>query len=246
MWGKKSHCYHFVNLSFFLLLLFKRCIRKSSLTQVWQHVRILWSHFFFCRNSSFCCVQERFKLKQSVLFWRTKTRSLADGIPPALQSTPAFFCVCVHMVWLGFFQRSKNRINQNQNQPFQTDPVFCTGSFPVRPVIGGLKSGAVVNQTKPNTSGCELEKTFFVWPSGLYQEILQVWCFHVCVTASMPSETESVNTDNHTGADDKSSCCGPLWWVLRSLFFKVFKNSENVNILYLKSFNILFPQSKNN
>lgn len=115
--------------------------------------------FFFCRNSSFCCVQERFKLKQSVLFWRTKTRSLAYGIPPALQSTPAFFCVCVHVVWLGFFQRSKNRINQNQNQPFQTDPVFCTGSFPVRPVIGGLKSGAVVNQTKPNTSGCELEKT---------------------------------------------------------------------------------------
>ncbi|XP_008296455.1 voltage-dependent L-type calcium channel subunit alpha-1D [Stegastes partitus] len=28
--------------------------------------------------------------------------------------------------------------------------------------------------------------------------------------ASMPSETESVNTDNHNGEDDKSPCCGPL------------------------------------
>ncbi|XP_070695947.1 voltage-dependent L-type calcium channel subunit alpha-1D [Pempheris klunzingeri] len=28
--------------------------------------------------------------------------------------------------------------------------------------------------------------------------------------ASMPSETESVNTDHHTGVEDKSPCCGPL------------------------------------
>ncbi|XP_056897794.1 voltage-dependent L-type calcium channel subunit alpha-1D isoform X7 [Takifugu flavidus] len=28
--------------------------------------------------------------------------------------------------------------------------------------------------------------------------------------ASMPSETESANTDNHAGADAKSPCCGPL------------------------------------
>lgn len=35
----------------------------------------------------------------------------------------------------------------------------------------------------------------------------------VCDAASMPtSETESVNTENHSGVD-KSLCCGPLWWV---------------------------------
>lgn len=32
--------------------------------------------------------------------------------------------------------------------------------------------------------------------------------------ASMPtSETESATTDNHNGEEDKSLCCGPLWWV---------------------------------
>lgn len=50
---------------------------------------------------------------------------------------------------------------------------------------------------------------------ALYHLTLLSVC--VCVydtTASIPtSETESVNTDNHTGVEDKSPCCGPLWWV---------------------------------
>uniref|UniRef100_A0A3B4ZQ06 Voltage-dependent L-type calcium channel subunit alpha n=1 Tax=Stegastes partitus TaxID=144197 RepID=A0A3B4ZQ06_9TELE len=35
---------------------------------------------------------------------------------------------------------------------------------------------------------------------------------------SMPSETESVNTDNHNGEDDKSPCCGPLILICVKLF----------------------------
>lgn len=31
-------------------------------------------------------------------------------------------------------------------------------------------------------------------------------------TASVPaSETESVNTENQNGEDEKTPCCGPLW-----------------------------------
>lgn len=116
-------------------------------------------------------------------------------------------CVCVHVVWFGFFQRSKN------NRAFQPNPVFCTGSFPVRPAIGGLKSGAVVNQTKPNTSGCDSEKLCDLYLAKRFVsgDTSGVLFSCLCDTASMPSETESVNTDNNTGADDKSSCCGPLW-----------------------------------
>lgn len=35
-----------------------------------------------------------------------------------------------------------------------------------------------------------------------------------CVAAaSVPaSETESVNTENQNGEDEKTPCCGPLWW----------------------------------
>lgn len=32
------------------------------------------------------------------------------------------------------------------------------------------------------------------------------------VAASVPaSETESVNTENQNGEDEKTTCCGPLW-----------------------------------
>lgn len=80
-------------------------------------------------------------------------------------------------------------------------------------MIGGLKSGAVVNQTKPNTSGCDPEKPcdFYLTKWFISADTSCVLFLCLCDTASMPSETESVNTDNHTGADDKSSCCGPLW-----------------------------------
>lgn len=199
--------------------------------------------FFCCRSSSFCCVQERFKLKQSVLFWRTKTRSLGDGIPPALQSTPAFSCVCVRVVWLDFVQRSKI------DQTFQPNTLVCAGSFPVWSVIGEFKREAVRIQTKPNTSVCELEKTcdfffFLIWPS--------VWirrCFR-CVVFLFVWHSE------HAEWDRVGEHRQPHWsrWQVAVLWPSVVSSSlsflkshyKQWNILYLKSLNVLFPQSKNN
>lgn len=52
--------------------------------------------------------------------------------------------------------------------------------------------------------------------------------FSACdVTASMPtSETESVNVANQNRGEDKSLCCGPLWWVWHVciLLFVIFIN----------------------
>lgn len=178
---------------------------------------------------------------QSVLFWRTKIWSLAAGIPPALQSTPAFSCLCVHVVWLGFFQRSKN------DQASQPNPVFCSGSFQVWPVIGGLKSGAVMNQTKPNTSGCEMEKTWFLSGQAVcirryFRRVVFMFVWH-----SEHAEWDWVGEHRQPHWS---------WWQIILLwpsvvssslsFLSLIKKSEKVNILDLKSLHILFPQSKNN
>lgn len=84
------------------------------------------------------------------------------------------------MVWLDFIQRFKI------DQTFQPNTLVSTGSFPVRSVIGKLKHEAVIIQAKPNTSVCELEKTYDFFFLNLAkrfnQEILQVYCSSVCVT----------------------------------------------------------------
>lgn len=149
-----------------------------------------------------CSGEIQTQTKRSV--FKDKTRSLADGIPPALQPAPAFSCVSVDVVWLGLFQL-------DQNDPRVQPKRLCTGSF--FPQSNQLMSGAVTNQTKPNTSGCEPEKkdVIYICTIAPYGETLQARCFCLCDAASMPSETESANTDNHAGADDKSPCCGPLW-----------------------------------
>lgn len=171
-----------------------------------MHVLTLWSLFFFRNPIILLCSGEiQTQTKRSV--FKDKTQSLADGIPPALQ--PALFLVLV-FTWFGLacFSSTKTIWDSNQNASAQV--VFFQSNQ--------LKSGAVMNQTKPNTSGCEPEKKdlIYICPIGLYGETLQARCFCLCDAASAPSETESANTDNHTGADDKSPCCGPLWWVLLS------------------------------
>lgn len=45
--------------------------------------------------------------------------------------------------------------------------------------------------------------------------------FFFAAAASVPaSETESVNTENQNGEDEKTPCCGPLWWERTSVLFK--------------------------
>lgn len=51
--------------------------------------------------------------------------------------------------------------------------------------------------------------------------------------ASVPaSETESVNTENQNGEDEKTPCCGPLWWERTALCTtSLFKNMATVTTL---------------
>lgn len=169
--------------------------------------------FFFQKCIILLCSGEiQTKTKRSLL--KNKNPISCRWNPWRTWISSCVFLSCSHgLAWLLSALQKWSGMQPNQ--------VFCARSFPVQSANGGLKSGPVVNQAKPNTSVCEPEKRcdFYLAKRFVSADPSGVCVVCLCDAASMPSETESVNTDNHTGADDKSPCCGPLWWVLLSLSF---------------------------
>lgn len=209
-------------------------LKQSSLTQVWQHA---CTHsvitFFFQKSHHLLCSGEiQTQTKRSV--FKDKTRSLADGIPPALQPAPAFSCVSVDVVWLGLFQL-------DQNDPRFQPKLCCAGSF--FPQSNQLKSGAVMNQTKPNTSGCEPEKRMWFISSQsvcMGRHLRRV--VFVCVTQracrARPSRRTQTTTLERMTNRPAAARCGES-----SSLIKVFPKRWKC-CLCLKSLNILFPPVK--
>lgn len=171
-----------------------------------------WTHsvitFFFLLLQKFITVlcSGEIQPKQSVLFWRTKPDHLQR------ESLQHFNLLLRSLVFV-FTRFGLARFKALQKR---SETPTETGSVPVQPV---KEAGGCHESTQTKHEWVWPGKTTWFIP-GLCQETLQArLSLCLCDTASMPSETESVNTDNHAGADDKSPCCGPLWWVLSFPFF---------------------------
>lgn len=108
----------------------------------------LCDHIFFSEIPSFCCVQERFKPKQSVLFSRTKPDHLQMESLQRFNLLLRSLVLVLTRFGLACFSSTKTIRDSNQNASAQV--VFFQSNQ--------LMSGAVTNQPKPNTSGCEPEK----------------------------------------------------------------------------------------
>lgn len=188
---------------------------------------------FFFRNPIIllCSGEIQTQTKRSV--FKDKTRSLADGIPPALQPAPAFSCVSVDVVWLGLFQLE-------QNDPRFQPKLFCTSSFVQS---NELKSGAVMNQTKPNTSGCQPEKRmWFISAQSVCMGRRFRPVVFVCVTQqarrARPSRRTQTTTLERMTNRPAAALCGEFPFLI-----KVFPKRRKC-CLYSKSLNILFPPVK--
>lgn len=140
------------------------------------------------------------------------------------------------LTWFGLACFSSTKTIRDSNQNSAAQVVF----FPVQPVKE--RSCHESNQTKHEWVWAGKTDVIYICPIGLYGETLEARCFCLCDAASVPSETESANTDNHAGADDKSPCCGPLWWVL--LFNKSIPKTVKMLPLFKVSSYFISPSQK--